>query len=231
MRTFSECMWYGYGRKLPSTMEFLSANLKYAVGLSVRNFFVYALNLLRLSWLGAGLAILAYAVATARKDWPREGLILPLVGAVQCFAIAMMWSTTSGRPEPEHLAPPLLALAIPAVGWAIWKASRERLWPAVALVAIVEAAKPSLAPGVGVASDRPWPVWFAMRRPTVILPRGLSPDEEVRFLREYQVQAILAWPSDAAAWQAVPGVRTILAGVPESAMALSVDQAALPASP
>jgi hypothetical protein len=172
----------------------------------------------------------------------------------------MMWSTTSGRPEPEHLAPPLLALAIPAVGWAIWRASRERLWPAVALVAIVvatytavyatrkgepstvwtdvrhflpaiEAAKPSLAPGVVVASDRPWPVWFAMRRPTVILPRGLSPDEEVRFLREYQVQAILAWPSDAAAWQAVPGVRTILAGVPESAMALSVDQAALPRSP
>jgi hypothetical protein len=260
VRTFGECMWYGYGLKLPSTMQFLSRNLKYAVGLSVRNFLVYALSLLRLSWLGAGIAVLAYAVATDRKSWPKEGLILPIVGGMQCFAIASMWSTTSGRAEPEHLAPPLLALAIPAVGWAIWKASREKAWVAVMIAAVLLAtyagshfvrggeasstatelasyAPAADGPGreIGsddvIAADHPWPVWWQARRPIVLLPRRLSAEEQVRFLREYQVRAIVAWPSEAKPWMGLPGVRVIFMDKRGGAVALSVDQSALPRSP
>jgi hypothetical protein len=257
VRTFSECMWYGYGRKLPSVMGFLSANLPYAVGLSVRNFLVYALSLVRLQGLGAGLVCLAYALSTDRKSWPREGLALAVVGAVQCVSVALMWSSTSGRAEPEHLAPPLMAMAIPAVGWAIWRMARERAWRAAMITVLVMAtyvaghakrpAEPpaaatdisryapavcaavrTLGPKDVVASERPWPVWWTARRPTVILPRRLAEEQQMRFLREYDVRAIVAWPTEAAAWTKLRGVRTVFRDPETGIVAALVNLTALP---
>jgi hypothetical protein len=250
VRLFAEGMWYGYGKKFPSVIEFLRENWAYAVRTFVRNAACYCLSVLRLSWLGIFIGVLMLAIVVHRT-LPQHWRLLVGVGAVHCVAAAGMWSTTSGRPEPEHLGPPLVVLSIPLAAWGIaklaggrpartalvagvltltylcpniraWSSRPSLLEAAEAYRPVCEAAMAYVEPAEVIASCRPWAVWWVMRRPTVILPRGLSREQQRKFLREYQVRAIVDWPSEAGPWADLPGVRKIFEDRTTGAMALVV---------
>lgn len=238
VRRFSEAMWDGYGRTYPSAVEFLQDNWRFVLRPIARNAYRYATALGRLDWAGAGLVIAALSWLLKRWKWPADAWALVLMGVFQWTAVSLMWSTTGGMPEPEHLASPLVVLALPITAAGIVGLAAKRTWATAALAGLVvatyvpgnlrlaheqppllegaevyqraaEAAADYLGPNDVVASCRPWLVWWFLRGPAIFLPRGLSRKLQLRFLDEYDVRAIVDWRNQIEPWLGLPGLEEV----------------------
>ncbi|MCX7599615.1 MAG: glycosyltransferase family 39 protein, partial [Armatimonadetes bacterium] len=235
---FAEAMWDGYGRTFPSAAAFLCKNWASVLRSVARNAYRYATALLRPDWAGVGLLIAGLAWVLRRWTWPREAWVVVVVGVFQWLAVSGMWSTTGGMPEPEHLASPLTVLIVPVAAFGVVALARGRVWTIAALMGLIAAsylpglirfghetpavlrdaagyqraawaAAAYLGPDDVVASCRPWPVWWLLRRPVIFLPRGLSRELQLSFLDEYDVRAIVDWRNQVEPWIGLPGMREV----------------------
>ncbi|MBC7287135.1 MAG: hypothetical protein H5T86_03645 [Armatimonadetes bacterium] len=245
-------MWYGYGKRFPSALSFIASKWRY-VGRKVgRNVLIYVASLIKASWLGVGFAVLAIMAMLARRP-PPEAALISIAGGAQVLAAAIVWSTTTGAPEPEQHAALGAVLLMPLVGWAIAQAWAVRRLAGLAVLAVTlavylptdasllasqpdllrqaaaaETAAASGARWVGpddtVASSHPWLVWYLLRRPAVILPKNLGTSDRLRFLNDYRVRLIVDRAGETVPWLFTPGVATVFNGGPSGWWALTVRQ-------